>query len=193
MVGLALLSLAMVRCGGGDICLNCDAVPTPTPGPRDVITIDGSIDANNFGIDISTIRVIACFDLDPSITDPKAFDNCPAKTQVQPDSNRNFTITNNLSTIGQTEASIRIGFWVPQQTIVDPVLIEDGDFFAELTEIESEVSKLEDVRVGYTAQIFPVDITFAVVPDETGFGRTDRINVLLSPNATPTPTPEPTP
>ncbi len=192
-LGMALLALMIARCGGNDICLNCDAVPTPTPGPRDVITIEGSIDANNFGIDVTTIRVIACFDLDPSITDPKAFDDCPGKTQVEPDSDRNFTITNNLSTIDQTQASIRLGFWVPQQVIVDPVLIEDGDFFAELTEVESEVSKLEDVRLGYTAQTFPADVTFSVVPDETGFASTDRINVFITPDTTPTPSPTSTP
>lgn len=191
-VGLALMALAIVRCGGNDICLNCEAVPTPTPGPRDVITIEGSIDSNNFGIDITTIRVIACFDLDPSLTAPSAFNDCPAKTQVFPDSNRNFTITNNLSTIDQEEASIRLGFWVPQQVIVDPVLIEDGDFFAELTEVADEVANLEDVRTGWTAQIFPVDIVFDTVPS-SGVGTTDRVNVFITPDATPTPSPTSTP
>lgn len=193
VVGLALLSLAIVRCGGNDICLNCDAVPTPTPGVRQVIRIEGSINSAQ-GIPMDDVRVIACFDLDPNLKAPADFNDCLGRTVVTPDSDRNFAIENDLSAVGdQDEASIRIGIWVPQQD-VPPVFIMDGDFFAELNGVASAVANLEDVRKGQTAQIFPIDVlSFATVPDDSGMAETDDVRVFTTPETTPTPTPEPTP
>lgn len=199
MIGLAFLALAIVRCGGDDICLNCEAVPTPTPGVRDEIRITGSIDQNgtNLVVDPSDITVIACFDLDPSLTDPLAFFNdCPARSDGNPDSDRNFTLTNNLSTIGQDQAAIRIGFWVPQQDILNPVTIKDGDFFAELTQEADQVTELEEVRISETAQMNPVDIEFVEYEtgqQTTGVATTSLIRVFTTPTTTPTPAPTATP
>lgn len=191
VMGLTLLSLAIVRCGGNDICLNCDAVPTPTPGPRQRIAIEGSINSWTGFSAIEDIVVIACFDLDPSLTSPTAFNDCVEKTFTRPNADRNFNLTNDLSVINQNQASIRIAFWVNPEA--NPASeISDGDSFAELTQAASAVAELEDVSLGRTVQINPVDVVFAVVPD-SGVGTTARIQVLITPEATPTPAPEPTP
>ncbi len=191
---MALLVLGFVRCGGDDICLNCEAVPTPTPGPRDVITVKGSINSLSTFDDISDVVVIACFDLDPALVAPEDFNNCPAFTKGSPDADRNFNLTNNLSLIDQDQADIRVAFWISQQ---NPKVgtIMDGDLFSELTEVSSQVQNLRDVRLGWTAAINPVDVDFTTVAPgvAAGVATTDRIAVTITPTATPTPAPTPEP
>jgi len=185
--GWALLFLFAARCGGSPLCLNCDAVPTPTPGPRDVITITGSIDSWTTFDDVTDIVVIACFDLDPSRTSPEDFNDCPTKSSTTPDEDRNFSLTNNLSVIDQDEANIRIAFWISRQEPKGGT-IQPGDDFAELTEIASAVQNLEDVRTGQTAQISPVDVDFT-----TMIASTSQVRVFTPPDPTPTPNPQSTP
>ena len=66
VVGLALLALAIVQCGGDDICLNCEAVPTPTPGAPQVLTVSGNILSFDTRDPIESILSIGCIDLNSS-------------------------------------------------------------------------------------------------------------------------------
>ena len=197
VLGLVVLAFALSRCGGDDICLNCNAGPTPTPGPRQLITLDGSVqDASPSILPLDDVIVIACFDLDPALTEPQAFNDCPAASRVDLDANRNFNLTNDLDVIGESSAATRIAFWLPQRSDGQPALtIQDGDYFGELTGEADQVQKLSDLRLGQTAQISPVFVSFALVEPGAapGTATTSNINVFTTPNTTPTPSPDSTP
>ena len=59
------LALALIACGEDNICLNCGAVPEPTPGPRDVVSVEGNIRNWDTQDDLTRIKVIGCIDLAP--------------------------------------------------------------------------------------------------------------------------------
>ena len=84
------LALALIACGEDNICLNCGAVPEPTPGPRDVVSVEGNIRNWDTQDDLTRIKVIGCIDLAPDAP-PEAFTNCPNTGNGFPDSSGNFT------------------------------------------------------------------------------------------------------
>ncbi|MBM4266906.1 MAG: hypothetical protein FJ144_09875 [Deltaproteobacteria bacterium] len=167
---VAALSLATIalRCGGGDICLNCDAVPSPTVGPINTVTVVGTV--SNAGVVLpSDIIVIACVGLPAQQTD---FNDCPSSSVGQVGSNNTFSIAN------VTPGALRVGFWAPRN--VPATRIEPGDPFAEL--IGSPIELLANVAQNQTVTISSAMVNFN--------NMTAQATIAVA--RTPTPTPAPT-
>ncbi|MDG2303867.1 MAG: hypothetical protein P8R42_04285 [Candidatus Binatia bacterium] len=180
VVGLALLALAIVQCGGDDICLNCEAVPTPTPGAPQVLTVSGNILSFDTRDPIESILSIGCIDL-PSDAPPEEFTSCLPTGEAYPDSAGNFDFR---ITVDAT-SSLDLAFWICRRNEGRCGRIEPGDEFAQLSDPDN---KLQDILRGWTASISGIDIDFETQTATAGVIRTFR-----SPTATPTPSTEATP
>lgn len=168
------LALALIACGEDNICLNCGAVPEPTPGPRDVVSVEGNIRNWDTQDDLTRIKVIGCIDLAPDAP-PEAFTNCPNTGNGFPDSSGNFA----FEFRNEAEGTLQIAFWVCRREPEDCGRIEPTDDFARL---EDPDGTLSDVDTGETAEISNVSISFSDRTAEAGF-----LRVSLTPIEPPDP------
>jgi hypothetical protein len=155
-------------CGGEDICLNCNAVPTPTPGPQNTVGLNGNIQRTEswFG-PLSDVMVLVCVD---SSSD---FANCPTVYQTE------VTVEGQFRRTRIDPGSLRVAFWVDQN---EDGMIDPNDPFAELLDPESELVNVEE------------DETVTVSEAVVNFGaRTAVAGIGVDPTPTPAPTSVPTP